>query len=172
MPGSASRPVPVWHAAGVLFAIVAATMAAAWVGGAFTAPAVAPGGWYQTLIKPPLTPPGAAFGIAWTFLYAVMALAAWRAWRSPAESARANRALGLYGAQLILNGGWSYVFFASGAMAWALVVLTALAVLLAIMARVFYANDRIAGLLVAPYLAWVCFATYLNAGFLVLNGGV
>jgi benzodiazapine receptor len=35
----------------------------------------------------------------------------------------------------------------------------------------FWRLDRIAGLLLAPYLLWVGFASYLNAGFWFLNHG-
>ncbi|WP_372614598.1 tryptophan-rich sensory protein [Halomonas sp.] len=41
--------------------------------------ATPPGAWYAALDKPPLTPPSIAFPIAWTALYLLMALAAWRA---------------------------------------------------------------------------------------------
>ena len=34
----------------------------------------------------------------------------------------------------------------------------------------FHGVDRIAAILLVPYLAWVAFASYLNVGILVLNG--
>src|SRR4051812_2080591 len=34
--------------------------------------------WSQGLAKPPLTPPNAIFGPAWTILYLLMAVAIWR----------------------------------------------------------------------------------------------
>ncbi|TYL45499.1 tryptophan-rich sensory protein [Nocardioides sp. BGMRC 2183] len=131
------------------------------------------GGWaasgsretYEALELPPYAPPGWLFGPVWTVLYVLMAIAAWRSWRA----AGWDRAQVAYGVQLVLNLCWTPLFFAADAYALALVeivvLLAALTLTLALVGR----RDRLAGWLLAPYLAWVAFATALNAGIVVLN---
>ena len=126
-----------------------------------------PGTWYEQLSQPAGTPPDIAFPIAWTLLYIGMAVAAWRVWRA----AGVGRALGLFAAQLVLNALWMPVAFGAHALAWALLVIVALWLLLAATLHDFWRADRFAGLLLVPYLAWVSYAVYLNAGLLFLNWG-
>jgi benzodiazapine receptor len=125
--------------------------------------------WYRALAKPPFQPPAWVFGPAWTLLYALMGLAAWRVWRRrPAPGVR--RALGLFAAQLALNAAWSPVFFGAHAIGVALAILVALTALVAWTIVAFRRVDRPAAALMLPYLAWLLFATTLNASILRLNG--
>src|SRR5690606_36437091 len=41
-----------------------------------------PGSWYDQLDRPWFTPPGWVFGPAWTTLYALIGVAAWRVWEA------------------------------------------------------------------------------------------
>jgi len=122
-------------------------------------------GWYQTLIKPPLNPPDWVFAPVWTTLYILMAVAAWRVWLRGAPP----RALVLYGVQLLLNLGWSVIFFGLERPSWALGEIVLLLAAILATHGAFRATDRWAGRLLVPYAAWVAFATYLNAGIVVLN---
>ena len=144
---------------------LAACLGVAGLGGAFTSTSV--GDWYPTLSKPSWNPPSWVFGPVWTVLYSLMAVAAWRIWlRGP----RAHwGALALFGAQLLLNLGWSWVFFGCRAPGWAVLEISAL--WLAIVATLvsFWRVDRLAGLLLTPYLAWVSFAAALNLAIWRLN---
>jgi translocator protein len=146
----------------------AACFLAAGIGGLFTGPQVAPGEWYDTLAKPFFTPPSWLFGPVWTALYAAMAVAGWLVWR---ERGRMNvrPALVLFGAQLILNLLWSVVFFGMESPGWGLVEILILwgAIFLTIIS--FMRVSRMAGWLLVPYLMWVTFATFLNAGIWLLN---
>lgn len=153
------------NAFALLISLVLAFGAAA-VGGYATASSV--GDWYQGLTKPSWNPPDWVFGPVWTLLYAMMAFAAWLVWRKAGFSGAAI-ALGLYGAQLLLNIGWSILFFGlqmPGAafgeilLLWAAIAATALA---------FGAVSPAAGWLMAPYLAWVSFASALNFTIWRLN---
>lgn len=124
-----------------------------------------PGTWYQQLAQPAGTPPDVAFPIAWTLLYIAMAIAAWRVWR-----ARGIRhELGLFALQLVLNALWMPTAFGAHRLGLALLVIVALWLALAATLAAFWRADRIAGLLLAPYLLWVSYAAYLNAGLLWLN---
>ncbi|HVL47197.1 MAG TPA: TspO/MBR family protein [Candidatus Thermoplasmatota archaeon] len=119
-----------------------------------------PGTWYASLEKPAWTPPGAFIGIVWTFLYALMAVAAWLVWRT--RDPRRALALGLYGAQLALNAAWSWLFFGLERpwLAFADIALLAALVLATLVA--FARVSRVAAALLAPYLAWVFVAGTLN----------
>src|SRR5690349_13397544 len=117
--------------------------------------------FYAMLDKPAWAPPSAVFGPVWTLLYIAMACAAWLVWRERGF-ARARGALGLFLAQLALNALWSWLFFAwhRGALAFADIVVL-LALIVATMVS-FAKIRKLAAWLLAPYLAWVCFATLLN----------
>ena len=64
---------------------------------------------YQTLYKPPLAPPGWLFPIVWTILFILMGVAAYLVYIS--DSPDKNTALRLYLIQLVVNVGWSVIFF-------------------------------------------------------------
>jgi tryptophan-rich sensory protein len=138
------------------------------LGGAITAGPVK--SWYPDLAKPALTPPDIAFPIVWTLLFALMALAAWRVWRA-AGLTRARGALALFGLQLALNLGWSALFFGLQQPGWALAELALLWLSIVACMAAFTRHDRVAALLLAPYLLWVGFAAYLNAAIWLLNPG-
>jgi benzodiazapine receptor len=125
--------------------------------------------WYQGLAKPPLTPPNAIFGPAWTILYLLMAVAIWRVLSRPGDRPGRPRAVAAYFVQLALNAAWSWVFFALHSPVLGLVVIGALLVAIVTTIRLFAGIDRVAAWLLAPYLAWVAFASYLNAGVWWLN---
>ena len=123
--------------------------------------------WYLSLNPPPATPPNAVFAPVWMVLYVLIAIAAWLVWRHPEGERRG--ALTLWGWQLLLNAVWAPLFFGLHLMLPALGVIGALLVAVALTVRRFLAVDRAAALIMLPYLAWVGFAGYLNAGFWWLN---
>lgn len=123
------------------------------------------GTWYASLHAPLGTPPKWVFGPVWAALYAAMAVAAWLAW----QRIGASRPLRLWGWQLIVNALWTPAFFGLRNPPLGFAVLAVLVVLVAITTRVFWRVRRAAGWLMLPYLAWACYAAYLNAGFWWLN---
>jgi tryptophan-rich sensory protein len=125
-----------------------------------------PGAWYEALRKPPGNPPNWVFGPVWTILYVTIAVAAWRVWRvQPGPSP----ALVLWTVQLALNAAWSWLFFGLERPGLALIDIAGLLTLLVATTSAFFAMDRAAGLSFVPYVAWVAYATYLNAGLWWLN---
>ena len=87
--------------------------------------------WYAGLDKPPFNPPGWLFGPVWTVLYALMGIAAFRVWRAGTERAEVRRALGLFAAQLVLNGIWTPIFFGAESIVGGAVVIVLLLATLA-----------------------------------------
>jgi benzodiazapine receptor len=119
--------------------------------------------YFDALRKPPLTPPPAAFGPAWTALYLLMGVAAWLVWRE-GLSRRTGRARGRVAAQLVLNFAWSLIFFGQHRLGVALIEIVVLWLTILATILAFWQVRRAAGALLLPYLAWVSFAAYLNAG--------
>ena len=124
--------------------------------------------WYYTLNHPPLTPPAWVFQPAWAFLYATIfvsfILFAFK-------KTQKNKTLGfvLFFIQLVLNFSWSPIFFYAHNVGLALLVLIVLDILLVWTVFEFFKVSRTAAFILFPYLIWVLFATYLNAGIHVLN---
>jgi len=156
-------PVFRWLALAGFFAIC---FAAAAVGVWLTGDAIET--WYRPLQKPSFNPPNWVFGPAWTVLYSMMAVAAWLVWN---ERDRRDVALplALFGVQLVLNAAWSGIFFGMHNPAAALVEIAVLWLTILATLIAFGRVKRLAGALLAPYLAWVTFATVLNFAIWRLN---
>lgn len=124
-----------------------------------------PGAWYAALDKPPWNPPPWIFGPAWTLLYTLMAIAAWRVWKHDGW----QRPLRLYFFQLLLNAAWTPLFFGAHQLGWALIEIVALWIAILLTLIAFYRVNKAAACLFAPYLAWVTFAAFLNYTLWRLN---
>ena len=124
--------------------------------------------WFDALRKPAIMPPGWVFGAAWTLLYILLGFAV--ALILHARGARGRGlALALFVLQLLLNYAWSPIFFAYhevGAAFWTILAMIAIS---AVTALLFWRIRRPAGLLMLPYLAWLCFAAILTWQISVLN---
>lgn len=129
-----------------------------------------PDAWYTALRKPPGLPPNWVFPVAWTLLYLMMAWAAALVWLQPASTTWLW-AMGLYGAQLLANAAWSWLFFGRHRAGLALWDLTALLLLACLTTWQFAQLDLWAAGLMMPYLAWLGLALYLNATVWWLNRG-
>ncbi|HSP15319.1 MAG TPA: TspO/MBR family protein [Thermoanaerobaculia bacterium] len=124
--------------------------------------------FFAQLAKPSWAPPASVFGPVWTALYILMGVAAFLVWRTHG-SAGARGALILFGAQLIVNALWSWLFFR-----WRLGIAStadiALLWLLLVALVIWFVRLRpLAGVLLLPYLAWVTFATALNVAIVRAN---
>ncbi len=150
----------------VLIGFLAAAFAAAALGALITAPSIH--GWYATLHQPPLSPPNWLFAPVWTVLYALMAIAAWLAWRTRVSSCRSG-GLRMWAVQLVINFAWTAVFFGLHSPAFALADILLLVIAIVQTMRPFHTIRPLACWLLAPYLAWTLFAAYLNAGIVMLN---
>lgn len=146
--------------------LLALCFGAAALGGAATYPQIE--GWYAGLAKPAWTPPGWIFGPVWTALYAAMAVAAWLVWRQKGL-AGARWPMALFAVQLGLNAAWSWLFFGLQSPGLGLVDIVLLWIGIAATMAAFWRRSAAAGLLLAPYLAWVTFAAALNHAIWRLN---
>ena len=124
---------------------------------------------YAMLEQPPLSPPGWLFPVAWSLLYVLMGAASYIVLCSGAPLYERRSALKLYAVQLVVNVLWPPIFFGLGLYLAALLWLALLWVLALITALRFRRISRAAFCLMAPYLAWLTFAAYLNFGVWLLN---
>jgi tryptophan-rich sensory protein len=126
--------------------------------------------WFDNLEKPAFMPPGWAFGTAWTILYGLMGIAVALIIAAP-RSNRRTVALILFFIQLAVNFSWSPIFFGAHQIRLGLAVIVVLLGLAAATTREFWRIRPLAGALLLPYLAWLCFATVLNLAIDQLNPG-
>lgn len=116
--------------------------------------------WYLALAKPEWQPPGWAFPVAWTLLYALMGVAL--ALILNARGARGrNVAIGLFVAQLLLNLAWTPVFFGLHLVSMSAVLILAILALAIATTFAFARVRRAAAWLMVPYLAWLSFTSLL-----------
>jgi len=119
--------------------------------------------WYRHLDKPAWQPPGAAFGPAWTTLYGLMAVASARTLDRLEEPGDRRAFAMAFGANLMLNAGWNWLFFKARRPRWALTEILLMEVSTLDLTRRAAHVDRPAAKMLIPYAGWVAFATALNA---------
>lgn len=124
---------------------------------------------FATLNKPPLSPPGWLFPVAWTILYTLMGIASYLVLTSGAAQKDIAKALKRYGLQLLFNFFWTILFFNLGWYWISFIWLVVLWFLILSTAVAFYRISKPAAYLLIPYLAWVAFAGYLNLGIAILE---
>jgi translocator protein len=151
------RPIVVAAAAAVLVGVLGGTVTDL-------------GPWYQNLEKPDWQPPGPAFGVIWTTIYALTAAAAVIAWRRAPRGVEREWLVGLFSLNGFLNVFWSLLFFRLHRPDWSLIEVAAL--WLSIVALIIFAarHARLSGVLLTPYLIWVSLAAVLNFEVVRLNG--
>lgn len=120
------------------------------------------------VIQPPLSPPPLVFPIVWGILFALLGIGAARIYLSPPSKER-SLGLNIYAVQLIVNFFWSLIFFNAQAYGFAFLWLLLLLALVVWMFVTFRKVDPLAAWLQIPYLLWLTFAAYLNAGVWYLN---
>ena len=124
-----------------------------------------PDAWYASLAKPSFNPPNWIFAPVWTALYLLMAIAAWRVY----QRAGVTTAIVLWGTQLVANAAWSPLFFGLHTIGAALVDIGLLLALVLATTLAFFRHDRVARLMMVPYVVWVSFASVLNFSIYRLN---
>jgi len=126
--------------------------------------------WFNGLVRPPFMPPAWAFPTVWTTLYVLMGAALAMILAAP-ESGERRLALTLFEVQLVLNFAWSPIFFGAHDIKLGEMVILAILVVALAAAGLFRRIRTVAGLLMLPYLLWLCFAFALNSSFDRLNPG-
>jgi tryptophan-rich sensory protein len=102
-------------------------------------------------------------------LYLAMGVAAWRVWLTKQKDGGQTLPLSLWAVQLALNLGWTFAFFEKRSPLAGLLVIIPLWLTIAATIVAFAPKSKLAALLMSPYLAWVSFATALNAIIWAMN---
>lgn len=123
---------------------------------------------YDTLNRPPLSPPMWLFPVVWSILFVLMGVSSAMVYVKKDET-DVSGALKVYSLQLIVNFFWSIIFFNMRAYLFAVVWLALLWILILIMIISFRKIKPLAGYLQIPYLVWVSFALYLTIMIYLLN---
>lgn len=124
--------------------------------------------WFDALVKPAIYPPPAAFGIVWSVLYVLMGVSLAMILSARGAAGR-GLATAMFVVQLLINLSWSPTFFALHQITIAFWITVAMAVAIMLTVVLFWRIRPVAGALLLPYLAWVCFAAVLTFEFGRLN---
>lgn len=122
--------------------------------------------WYKTLDKPAYVPPDVVFPVAWTTLYADIAVTSGSTidrLHAQGDDAKARAYITALGANLVLNAGWSWLFFRFHKLGPAAIAAAALAASSADLARRTAAVNPGAGVALTAYPLWCTFATVMSA---------
>lgn len=128
------------------------------------------GPWYHSLVQPRWAPPDAAYGVAWTAIYAFTALAAVTGWLAMPVGREREGLIGLFALNGFLNIVWSLLFFRLHRPDWALFEVLLLWLSVAALLVYIWRRSMTGAVLMLPYLLWVTFAGYLTMTIVRLNG--
>lgn len=127
-------------------------------------------GWFEKLELPAFMPPGWTFGLVWNLLYVLLGIALALILAEP-PSFRRRSGLIYFFIQLALNIAWSPIFFGAHDIWLGFAIILLMASLASSAALQFWRIRALAGALMLPYLAWLCFAAVLNAAIGRMNPG-
>ena len=121
---------------------------------------------YNTLNKPPLSPPGIIFPIVWTILYILIGLSYYLYKKNTYTNKTETF---IYYLQLFLNFTWTIIFFTLELRFLAIIWVLILSITIYTLITLFLQKYKISAYLLIPYLIWCLFATYLTIGTFLLN---
>jgi translocator protein len=127
------------------------------------------GSWYGELRKPGFQPPNWLFGPAWSLILGLAAWAAVIAWNAAATPTAQRDVLIVFAVNGVCHLAWSPLFFKAQRPDLALIEVVFLWGSLVAMIAVLAPIAPLAAWLIAPYLAWVSFAAFLNWTIVRLN---
>ena len=131
------------------------------------------GAGFETIQKPFFHPPDWLLKFVWVVLYALMGYSFAIIWSKPNKSRRSreviNKAMVIFGFQLVLNILWSFIFFKLANPFLALIEILLLWLLIFETIKAFNKIDNYAAKLLIPYLVWVSFAVILNGSIWYMN---
>lgn len=159
---SASEGTDQWRWARTLGGTLAAVTATAIVGGIATTPSAA---WFRRLAKPAWQPPSAAFGPVWTLLYADLAVCVALTLADAVDAGEHEEARRLrisFLINLVLNAGWSVMFWRVRNLPLAAIWAAALAASSVELTRRVGRRSPGRTTVLAPYPLWCTFATLLT----------
>jgi translocator protein len=128
------------------------------------------GPWYFGLKQPAWAPPDVAFGIIWTLIFSLCAMAGATAWRAAPDQKTVEAMIGMFALNGFLNIVWSLLFYRLHRPDWALIEVAFLWASILVLTLSIQRYSKTAALLLLPYLLWVTIAAGLNYHVVQLNG--
>lgn len=125
--------------------------------------------FYNSLMKPSLTPPNWVFPIVWTILFFLIGLSAYLVWNYFKSDMMRKIFTFLYFANGILIYLWPRMFFVNQSLSGGLYVIIGIIIVAELMILTAFRTNQKAAFMLLPYLLWVLFATYLNTSIIALN---
>ena len=123
------------------------------------------GDWYKSLNKPKWTPPDWVFPIAWSIFYIALAFAGARVASLPENTF----AVAFWSLHIALNTLWTPVFFGARNLKAGMIIILFLWFSTAGMIYHRFMVDKVAGIVIMPYILWVTIASALNYSLLRRN---
>lgn len=117
---------------------------------------------FQMTEKSSLSPPAWIFPVVWTILYTLMGVSSYLILNASVSESEKERAIRIYGLQLLVNFLWPTFFFNFQWYGFSLLWLVLLWILVLIMILRFRKIRKVTAYLNIPYLVWLTFAVYLN----------
>lgn len=115
------------------------------------------------LTLPQFYPPKIVFPIVWTILFILMTISIYLA------SKYDDMPYIIYFIQLLLNAGWTIIFFGLKLRLLAFIWLLILLLVVIYMTYSFFKYNKKSGYLLIPYVIWLLIAGYLNYAIYLLN---
>ena len=125
--------------------------------------------WYNSLVKPPFTPPNAVFGPVWTVLYIMIGIS-FVMLLITKEKYQPKLTILLFAVHIILNLIWTPLFFTFHQIGLAFIDIILIVITLWYLCILLWKSNTISSILLWPYCIWVSFAAVLNGAFLYMNG--
>jgi tryptophan-rich sensory protein len=151
----------------IFFVSIAIPLLSGFIGSMATSSSVS--SWYQTINKPSFNPPDSIFGQVWSTLFLLMGVSLYLVWSKGLKKKGVKKALGVFGAQMLLNIGWSFMFFGLRSPILGLIEIIVLWAAILYTIILFYRIEKNAAYLLIPYILWVSFAAVLNFAIFLLN---
>lgn len=135
------------------------------IGSIFTGKGV-PSDWYVNLAKAPWTPPGWAFGTAWTTIMVCFSIYMAYLWPDIEDK---KLLISMYSLQWILNVAWNPLFFYFRNVVAGFFIIIMLTALIGFILFFYWPELKIKTVLIAPYFIWLIIAASLNGYILLVN---
>jgi len=144
------------------------TLTVAWLGSIFTSIGIE-SGWYNAISRPAWTPDGFVIGTVWTIIFILATISALIVWNKFKRDQQFNYIIALFLINGFLNFSWSFLFFTAHLIGASVIWAGLIALSVLILMILIWPKSKLASLLLAPYLGWVIFATYLTRVIWKLN---
>ena len=118
--------------------------------------------WYKIINLPAWTPAGSVIGVVWTIIFVLATISALLVYNLVPKGKKRRQVMYAFLVNAILNVLWSALFFGWHLVGLAIIEAVVLALSVLVLIIMIRLKSRAAAIMLYPYFAWVCFATYLT----------